>query len=506
MYYENENNEKSVPFHPAPEPEAPAPLHTEALRALFTGCDDLTEGELLLGGENRLQARFFFLDGLIDGAEAAETVLRPATELLRFGGVTDSAAALRRIMGGLVFGVSPKRCDSLDDGAAALLEGSILLVFDELGAGAAFQLPGGLRRNVEPPQSEQALKGARDAFTETLRANTALLRRHLKTPALRLEKHTLGRKSQTAAEIVYVDRLCDPALPKKLAARLDALDVDGVLCAAALEAAISDAPRAPLPQFLLTERPDRFCLNLLEGRVGLLVDGLPLGWLVPGTLSQQLRVPDDLSEHSFVASALTVLRHLGLLLTLLLPALYAAIAMYHQEMIPTKMLLSVIESKQAVPFSTAAEVLGMLVSFELLQEAGLRLPGTLGQSVSIIGALIVGQSAVEARVISPIAVIVVATAGIAGYTVPNQDLGQALRLMRFALVLCAVALGIFGVAAGSIALLWLLCSLDSYGVAYLAPSADGGLRDALRGLIQKAPDRDVLRDARLKPQDQRRRR
>jgi len=505
MYYNDDLNGREAPCHPPADDMKSTPLGGESLKNLFCGSEDLTEGSLRLGGREDLRAAFYYLDGLIDGSEAAETVLRPATELLRLGNARSEAEALSALLEGMAYGVSPSRCDTLADGAQALLKGCILLVFDGLGSAAAFQLPGGNRRGVEAPESEQALKGAKDAFTETLRTNTALVRRHLKTPALRLEKHCVGRKSRTDVTLIYVDGVCDPALPPKLASRLEALEVDGLLTTAALEAAVSDAPRSPFPRLMLTERPDRFCLNLLEGRVGLLAEGIPLGWLMPGTLSQQLRVPDDISKHHLVASVLTLLRHFGLLITLLLPALYVAIAMYHPEMIPAKLLLSVIESKQAVPFSTAAEVLGMLISFELLQEAGLRLPGTIGETVSIIGALIVGQSAVDARVISPIAVIVVATAGIAGYTVPNQDLGQALRLMRFGMVLTAIGAGIFGVAAGCIALLWHLCGLDSFGVAYLAPAADGGIKETLRGFIQSAPASDKYRDPRLRTPDRRRR-
>ena len=301
-----------------------------------------------------------------------------------------------------------------------------------------------------------------------------------------------------------MDGVADPAIIEKLRRRLDAVEIDGVLTTTALETYISDSHRSPFPQLMLTERPDRFCLNLLEGRVGLLVDGLPLGWMMPATLSQHLRVTDDISKHFAIASALTLLRHIALFITLLLPALYVAIAMYHQEMFPIRLLLSVIESKQAVPFSTATEVLSMLIAFELLQEAGLRLPSSIGETVSIIGALIVGQSAVEAKVISPIAVIVVATAGIAGYTIPNQDLAQALRLTRFALVLTAIFAGLFGIVAGCILLVWHLCSLDSFGQAYIDLASEQDDGSLLRALLQ-VPIRDQkLRDMKLHTPDVRR--
>ena len=256
--------------------------------------------------------------------------------------------------------------------------------------------------------------------------------------------------------------------------------MEGLAAAGALESAIVDAPGSPLPQLLHTERPDRLAQYLLEGRIGLLVDGLPIAFAAPVRLSDFMRVSADLNDHPLIASALSLLRWLALGLSLLLPALYVAVALYHQEMIPTRLLLSVIEAKRSVPFSTALEVLGMLISFELLQEAGLHLPNPIGDTVSIIGALIVGQSAVEARVVSPIAIIVVAFAGIAGYTLPSQDLGATVRLMRFGLVLAAITAGFFGIGAGLCLVLLHLASLDSLGQNYTAPLSDGRARPLRR--------------------------
>ena len=255
--------------------------------------------------------------------------------------------------------------------------------------------------------------------------------------------------------------------------------MDGLLATGVLEEGLTDAPRSPFPQLLHTERPDRFAQYIMEGRVGLLVDGLPIGLCAPVTLADFLRGTGDGSSNWLIATALSGLRWLAFCLSLLLPALYVAIALYHQEMIPTRLLLSVIEAKQRVPFSTALEVIGMLLSFELLQEAGLHLPNPIGDTVSIIGALIVGQSAVEARVVSPIAIIVVAFAGIAGYTLPSQDLGAAVRLVRMALVIAAVTAGLFGVGAALCLLLLHLAEMDSLGCNYTAPLSDGACPAAL---------------------------
>jgi len=286
----------------------------------------------------------------------------------------------------------------------------------------------------------------------------------------------------------------------ELEKRLSAIDVDGLLTTGTLEEFLLPR-RSPFPQLSFTERPDRFAQELLSGRAGLLVDGLPLGILTQGTLAEQLKVTEDKAGHWLTASLLTLLRYAAMLLSLLLPALYVAVTVYHQEMIPTRLLLSIIQTKQDVPFSTAAETLGMLLAFELLQEAGLRLPESVGQTVSIIGALIVGQSAVEAKVLSPIVVIVVAVSGITGYTMPDQDLATALRLCRLVLVLLGLALGLFGLVLGLTLLLWYLCSLESFGTPYLAPFCDGGLKEVLRALLRLPQRLTKERPAGLHPRD-----
>jgi hypothetical protein len=230
-----------------------------------------------------------------------------------------------------------------------------------------------------------------------------------------------------------------------------------------------------------------------------MADGLPMGFMVPGTFSQFMKVPEDQSNHWLIASALTLLRYLSLILSLLLPAFYVAIAMYHQEMIPTKLMQSMIDAKQSVPFPTAAEVIMMLIAFELLQEAGLRMPNPIGETISIIGALIVGQSAVEARIVSPVVVVVVALAGIAGYTMPNQDMSAALRICRFLLVLLAIVFGMFGLTIGCGLLAYHLSSLESFGVPYMSPFAGEDGRYFDRALFRISMRKKKNADPTLRP-------
>ena len=486
-----------TPPHPEPRPRFPEPVSAENLRAVFADCGDFSLREVRLGGGG-LTAALCSLEGLVDGATVSEDVLRPLTDPERFGGVGDIPAAARLLREGMAHYYSAKELTAMDEVVSLLLEGWCALVFPGLAVAFETKQPKG--RSVEKSELEKGVKGAKDSFNELYRVNTALLRQRLRTPDLKLRELKVGRRSGTRVAVAYIQGLTDPRVVSELEKRLSAIDVDALLTTGTLEEYLLPR-RSPFPQFSFTERPDRFAQELLNGRAGLLVDGLPLGVLTQGTLAEQLKVTEDKAGHWLTASLLTLLRFAAMLISLLLPALYVAVTVYHQEMIPTRLLLSIIQTKQDVPFSTAAETLGMLLAFELLQEAGLRLPEAVGQTVSIIGALIVGQSAVEAKVLSPIVVIVVAVSGITGYTMPDQDLATALRLCRLLLVLLGLTLGLFGLVLGMALLLWYLCSLESFGTAYLAPFCDGGLKEVLRALLRLPQRLTKERPADLHPRD-----
>lgn len=491
---------QDIAVHPLPQPEYDLPLSVAGVQKLFSGCADLQTRRVAAGGGGELLWVCWF-DGLVDGAQVADELLRPLTDPARFP--SGCGPALEQAARGLVYAGSMTRCDSMDRLAAELLAGSAAVLGE--GRALCFALKSQNRRSVAEPQAEKTVKGGKDAFVEALRVNTALVRNRLRTPKLKLRQTVVGRKSRTPVSVLWIEDVAREATVEKILARLDRINAEALLQADALESALADTPLSPFPQVMHTERSDAFSMALLRGQVGILAEGLPLGFLAPATLPSLLCTAEDASQHFLVASSLRLLRWTALLLTLFLPALYVATAMYHQEMIPLKLLISVIESKQNVPYSTPVEILGMLVAFELLQEAGLRLPDSIGQTVSIVGALIVGQSAVEARVISPIAVIVVALTGIAGFTIPNQDLAAALRLGRFVMVLAAIAAGMFGLLAAATALLWHLCSLESFGVDYMAPLTTGRALDGALVLTRVPEGRDRFRPPQLRGRDQRRR-
>ena len=462
-------------FFPKP---ASSSSPADAVRKLFSESDDLEERKIFIKSRGSY-ITVLWLDGCVSSAEVAEDILRPLPQL------SDAVRSLRdEILSGGVYGASVKPEGDPDAIAQAMAAGCAALFPEGSRDALLFDVKSSARRSVDTPQVEKSVLGAKDAFTETLHTNTALLRRRIRSPQLKLREFAPCRGEGVKAALLYTD-----ACPERVRSALEDIlahaSADTLLSLGDLERLVVPAPRSVFPQVLHTERPDRFAEGLLRGRAGLLLDGIPVGILLPGTLPESMNVAEDRARHGTVAAFLTHLRYGALLLSLLLPALYVSVAVFHQEMLPFKLLLSVIAAKQQVPFSTSVEVLGMLLSFELLQEAGVRLPDTVGQTVSIIGALIVGQSAVEARVISPIAVIVVAMAGICGYTQPSQEVGSAVRLWRLFLVLWASVLGMVGVMSGFLLLLWRLCSTECFGTAYLYPLCDGRRGDRRRIFFER---------------------
>lgn len=479
------------------------PITHANIEAIFTDCEDFESRSIAIGGRQDLSAILYYIDGVVNSTDVSSQVIRPITDCFRTQKARGYADCLRIISDGAVYRASLRVRESMDELVSDLCMGSVCIVFETLHKAICFETRSAFFRSVSKPEIEKSVKGSKDSFIESIRVNTTLVRRKIANPTLKIRQTFVGRKSRTAVAILYVEGIANPDYYTELRRRIDDIDIDSLISSASLSEYIIDCPSSPFPQLIQTERPDKFALNLLEGRVGILIDGLPMGYLLPATLSQFIKVPEDNAYHYVTASFMTFLRYLGLIITIYLPSLYIAVALYHQEMLPTKLLSSIIGSKQDVPFSTFFEILAMLIAFELLQEAGLRLPDPVGQTVSIIGALIVGQSAVEARVVSPIAVIVVALAGIAGYTSPSIDLGAALRLVRIAFAFAAFLGGAFGIMFASALLIFHLASIESFGVSYLGPIADGQRRSILRTILRPPLKTVKRRDPALHVQDSR---
>ena len=394
---------------------------------------------------------------------------------------------------GVVVNAVAKPCENLDAVANFLVNGFCVVLFPNVGA-IAFEVKTGEKRSMSGPELEHTTKGPKDAFVETVRTNTSLVRRHLRTPDLRLYETTVGRRSLTNVSIVWIEGITNPEFVERMKVRLDSIDIDGLITPSSVEEYITGSRRTPFPLLQYTERTDRFCNGLLRGRVGVFVDGLPLGYLAPVDIGYLMDSPEDLARDYISASWVRLLRYGALVIGLLLPALYIAFSVYHPSWIP--MALSTVIEENRVVFSPIWEVLGLLLAFELLQESGIHLPQSIGQSVSIIGGIVVGTAGVEAGLISSMALIVVSIAGVCGFVLPNRDLAAAIRFCRFALAVLTGCLGLWGLCAGLVTLLAHLGMQKSLGIPYWMPAASGAVRKRLI--------KNKFRDAHLLPRDLRR--
>lgn len=484
-----------VPPHKRREPRLSGELTVENVADVFADCVDFQRREVAVGGNEAWGCVLLFLSGMVKMERVSDYVLRPLAQDRALGEM-DRDEAWEKMKSGALYSLSVNERESLDQVAADLIDGNCLLMFPDKARALSFNVGTEEKRGVGDPENEVSVKGARDSFVENLRTNTSLTRRHLKAPELKIREQTVGRQSLTPVDVIWVAGIADPKIVEAVEKQIEAIDIDGLLSTGNLEEYMRGSTRTAFPLLLSTERPDRFCYGLCQGKVGILIEGLPLGFLAPAVIRDFVMAPQDRSENWLTAACLTVLRWLCLLTTLYLPALYVAAVNFQPEMIPLRLALSIMAARRDVPFSALFETLLLLIAFEVLQEAGLRLPQSIGQTVSILGGLVVGSAAVEARLISPAVLVMVAVAGIAGYTIPSQDLASAVRLWRFLFTALSGVLGLFGLALGTALLMGHLAGLESFGTAYLTPFVTENGTEGEEFLRQPLPS-DKFRPAHL---------
>ncbi len=460
-----------------------------AISAIFANAADFDRRKLQCCGHTLY---IYYIDGLISGSDVSELVVKPVAEHLE--GSTMHTLYRNSLEGG-IYNVAATPCKDVRDAASKLVNGFAVVLFPDVGA-IAFEARTGEKRGISAPEVENTVKGPKDAFVETLRSNTSLIRRHLRAPELGIYETAVGRRSLTGVAVVWAEGITNPELVSRMKQRLTEIDVDGLLSPAAVEEYVTGSRKTAFPMLQYTERPDKFCHGILDGRVGLLVDGLPLGYLAPVNLGYLMDSPEDRSRDYLSASAIRVLRYVALVISLLLPGFYIAMVTFHQNWIPERLLRIILESRADIPFHAVTEALSLLIAYELLQESGIHLPQAVGQSVSTIGGIVVGTAAVEAGLISPVVLVAVSVAGVCGFVLPNRDLAQAVRLWRFVLGILAGVAGIWGMLAGIAWMLIRLSSLKSLGIRYLSLRSGPG-----KSILRPQLKNQKYRNLSLHPKD-----
>ncbi len=367
-----------------------------------------------------------------------------------------------------------------------IANGNTCIIIQGVTKAIVCQTQGFSQREVTQPTTETTIRGSKEGFVESLDINLGLIRRRIRNPRLRIEHYILGEVSKTPVALVFIEGIANSGIIDEARQRLSRLRIDSIQESGQLEELIEDAPFSPFPTLLRTERPDRVTGNLLEGRFAIITEGSPFALIAPATFSMFLTAPEDYFERFFAGSIIRLLRYMAFFISLTLPALYVAITTFHQELLPTPLILSIAAQRDLIPFPAVVEAALMEIVFELLREAGIRLPLVLGQAVSIIGALVIGEAALRAGIVSAAMVVVVALTGIASFATPIFSLAISVRLLRFPLMLMASTLGLFGILAGLGAIFTHLLTLRSFGVPYLEPFAPFVAREQ-RDAVLRAP-------------------
>ncbi|WP_309123396.1 spore germination protein [Paenibacillus sp.] len=410
-------------------------------------------------------AALIFIDGMADATTIDRYVLEPV--MRAESTEAEDPVAWLQAAGLPVNEVAA--VDRLGKALHAVLSGDAALFVEGVSTALLLNTKGFEKRSIEEPRSEAVVRGPRNGFAETIRMNTAQIRLKLKDPNLRIKGLKVGQRGNTSVAVTYIEGVADPHIVDEVVRRIEKIDIDAVLDSGYIEQFIEDTHWTPFPLIQNTERPDKVVANLLEGKVAILCDGSPFVLIAPAVFNQFYHSPEDYYERYLIATLIRIIRIISMGMAVLLPSLYIAFSSFHPEMIPSRLVIAMAAGRSTVPFPSIVEAFLMEITMEILREASVRLPGPIGPTIGIVGALVVGQAAVEAGIVSPIMVIVVALTTIGSFASPSYSAAIALRMLRFPMMAAAALFGLYGIMLFLILIVIHLCSLKSFGVPYMAP-------------------------------------
>ncbi|MCS0674518.1 spore germination protein [Cytobacillus firmus] len=433
----------------------------EEIKSIFCDTPDLVVRNFVITQSNR-QAALVYLSGITDSQMINNHVLKP----LLFENDKDNSETELKVSLGHI-----KETNKWQQIESAILNGECVLFVDKRTEAFIYYTSSFPKRSIEDSPIESSINGSHVGFTETGGDNVALIRKQIYNRELKIKEMTVGERGKSKLAILYLADVANHEVLKEIEERIQKVDVDSIINAGVLAEYIEDNPYSPFPQLLLTERPDFAASEILQGRIAIVVDRSPNVIIGPATFDSFFKTIDDYSSRWMVASFIRLMRYFGFLIAIFLPSIYIAIIFFHFEVIPLKLLLSIGESRERVPFPPYIEAFIMEITLEMLREAGVRLPAKIGQTVGIVGGIVIGQAAVEAGIVSNVMVIVVALTAIASFIIPNYEMGSAIRMVRFPMMILASLFGFVGLAIGLMILLAHFIALETLGMPYGSPIA-----------------------------------
>ena len=437
---------------------------------------DVVIREIKIGENYNMRTAIVYIEGIVDNQSIQEYILQSImkdnnkNKINRYN-VIDLFS--KDIM--TIGNISP--ITNFDDLFGALMAGDTLILVDGVEQALSASTAGGEKRSIAESTTEMVVRGPKGAFTESLGTNTAMVRRIIKTPDLWMESIKVGRVTKTDVTFMYIHGIANNKVVNEVRERLERIDIDSILESGYIEQLIEDQTATPFPTVYNTERPDVVAGNLLEGRIAIFVDGTPFVLIAPAVFIQFFQSAEDYYARFDIATSIRLLRILMFMLSLIAPATYVAVTTFHQEMVPTTLIVAIAAQREAVPFPAFVEALLMELTFEILREAGIRLPKAIGSAVSIVGALVIGQAAVQASIVSPAMVIIVSITAIASFATPSFNMAISARLIRFLFMIGAATFGFYGIILCLLMMVVHLCSLRSFGIPYMSPFAPFTLVD-----------------------------
>lgn len=441
----------------------------DQLYGLLGGSSDVVIKELQI--EENTHISLVYIDGLVDTQVLHNSILYSLQEHIPYEqlGKLEPEQKIEIIKKQILIAGDLTVIVDFSQFVHELLSGSVMLLLDGTSTTLRIGLPGWEDRNVGEPSSQTVVRGPMEGFTENLRTNTALIRRKIKDSHLWLETVQIGRVTQTSVSIMYLSNIANKDLVQEVKRRLNKIDTDSILESGYIEEFIQETAVTPFPTVYNSDRPDTIAAGILEGKVAILVDGTPFVLLVPTFFVAFFQSAEDYYQRADIGTLLRLVRFISFFITLLAPSLYVAITTYHQEMIPTNLVISLAAQRESVPFPAFVEALIMEMTYEILREAGVRIPKNIGQAISIVGTLVIGQAAVAAGFISSAMVIIVSLTAISSFVIPETGMSIAARMIRFVLIGLAGFIGLYGILFGIFIIVLHLSSLRSFGMPYMSP-------------------------------------